>query len=396
MSFRIGGFKCKACGSKDNQQITGKHLDFKAINHATFEPDPKLSGLNLSICNRCGHAYNLAASNNKEKIQDYFLSTEYGMHSEKRLVVVPEKKEAHNLMSYIDSQAVFLTGLNRLFGLGNSYLDIGCFDGRLLGSIRELDPNAVTVGYDVFHHPDFKSISNDSEFNAHVFSSNINKEAITYDTIVFSHSLIYIDNIADVLRASLTLLKSPGLMYIEVPDTNLRPSTLLLGDQFHYFTKKSLCMLAQACGYNIYLDYSISQKGDLAALLFKDCGDFTEFMLTQSLRKRSAGELTRKKDIVNYLQDTNKKVNNIPSSKRVGILGTSYSSSFVAQCLTGRDFLFIDEHPRSDYFYGKTIYTVESAPPLDFLIAPLGNNAIQTCGRLAQSLNKTKILPIII
>ena len=318
------------------------------------------------------------------------------MHSEKRFVVVSEKQDAHKSMSYIDSQAVFLIGLNRLFGLGDSYLDIGCFDGRLLGSIRELEPNAMTIGYDVFQHPDFKRISNNSEFNANLFLSNTTQEAITYDAIIFSHSLICIDNIAEVLRASSTLLNSRGFIYIEVPDTNLRPSTLLLGDQFHYFTRQSLSMLAQACGYNIYLDSGISHKGDLVALLFKGCGDFTSLMLTQSLRTRSTEELTNKNDLVEYLQDTQKKLSNIPFSSRVGILGSSYSSSFIAQCLTGRDYLFIDENPRDNYFYGKKIYTVESAPPLDFLIAPLGKNAIQTCSRLARSLNKTRILPIII
>jgi SAM-dependent methyltransferase len=109
-------------------------------------------------------------------------------------------------------------------------LDIGCGNGGLLSCLKELGYQNLT-GMDPspqcaknIQDLGFKGISGD------IFSSN---EIIQYDCIILSHVFEHLVNVKTAFKKILTLLKTGGVIYLEVPDASRYKEFYIV--PFYYF-----------------------------------------------------------------------------------------------------------------------------------------------------------------
>ena len=220
-----------------------KHLDFSRFD--------LVNSKNILIeCENCLHIFRVVDNNHALQIKQLYQSTEYAIHSEERNVYF----KGQQVQACEAQSEIVLEYLSQSDPI--NILDIGCFDGSLLGAFEKLTKTDRLVGYDLEARSTFK------ENCSGIFTSNpIDFIDEKFDLIILSHSIIYIEDLKSLFINISKLLNKDGYLFIHIPNILKRPSMLLLGDQYHYFSPQSLDVLCSFFGFrNINLKSSIFEK----------------------------------------------------------------------------------------------------------------------------------------
>lgn len=129
-------------------------------------------------------------------------------------------------------------------------LDIGCFDGSFLEALSRRKPAGFFHGYDINEHVrnQFPRASN-LKFS----SGDLGTVGGSYDLVVLSHSLMYLDDLSSLFSDIRRLLKPRGVLFIQTPDVSKNPWSLLFADQFSFYSRENLTRLFAQAGFSVHL-----------------------------------------------------------------------------------------------------------------------------------------------
>jgi len=141
---------------------------------------------------------------------------------------------------------------------GNTIVDFGCGEGKLLSSAKAIEPSLNLIGID-FNH---RMSDNNSTFLSHdlnqlgTLSKNHWPKGI--DIAMASHVLEHVINPVDFLTKIKQHLTINGQIFIEVPDFSQRHQQEFIGmsnlvnlQHIHYFTVESLTNIANKAGLKV-------------------------------------------------------------------------------------------------------------------------------------------------
>ena len=226
--------KCFLCKSA----LSDKVYEYSTSLLFGDEKYPIKSSLNL--CNNCGLIFNNPRLT--ESSLEWLYNTSYGADT---ALCGSEGTKRLNTMR--------INFIKKYVGTFRSVIDIGCGDGSLLSSFRQLgkevcgiEPNAYLRQYAKTNH----NLDLMSERLDRIFAGqNRNK----YDLVMFNEVLEHIYNPIEFLQLAAHITK--GFIYFDVPNT-LKPRHWNIADFFScehltHFTKYSIQRLAQATGFEV-------------------------------------------------------------------------------------------------------------------------------------------------
>lgn len=342
--------ECPHCFDPECEII---EINFTLFRHLGFV-DLKKNGF-IGMCRSCQLLFNILSPEENRELIKSFQSNHYASSNQTDQTFFIKKYHKRLTRSCI--QADILS--EYIENNRPTVLDIGCFNGELLRELNVLFQKSELYGFDVNKH--LKSIF-PSQNNFHFLSTSLDKIEIEFDLICMSHSIIYIRDINQLFRNIRRILKPDGLLFIQTPNIIKNPYSILLADQYYYFTTSIFRNILHSEGLDFYsLDNDwcprdivvIAKKGSLDNNNIEDKGIYQCIM-----------DLNEKRAILN----------SISHDKSLCVLGTTISAAFVESVLRDRIQYFVDENvSRLRYnFRGKKVIHPRSMDKSDSLIIPYG------------------------
>lgn len=206
--------KCSLCKSTlIKSQInfpTFRHYDFKTVSKKTT----------LSFCNKCKIFYSLKKHYIHER--KIFNSKNYADTQKFFSRKIFNNENNKKFLSRVDTQIEILKDKLQQSA---SILEVGCNNGELLYKIKKEFKNLSIFGSDT---EIFKKFYRKSGITF-ISSTNQNKiSRLKFDVIIFSQSIYYLN--PKIILKYLNLLNFKGTIYIEIPNFNVNPYSILMSD----------------------------------------------------------------------------------------------------------------------------------------------------------------------
>lgn len=343
---------CRICGGKTEIFKMDfpffRHLDFKKIG-------------NSGSISRCLNCFSLSLVNVDEVAPDsvqIYKDDEY----------VDNKKTTHVSFSQVDDffpttysfQAEKI--VKKIKDSNPEILDIGCFDAKLLREFALRCPDAELFGFEV--SPKYeKYFPKDPRF--HYFSGSLGSINESFDAITISNVLLYVSELSDFMIELKRLLKPGGIIFVECPDIDKNPCTILYGDLSSYFNLDLLTNLFSIFGF-----------------IFTPCdNEWAPRSIAGFATLSSNPPLIRENrqifECLNYLEAMKKSLGEIKYKSNIKILGTTMNAATVYNLINGQVDFFIDENPNkiNTSFYGKPVYHPKALKDEDIIIIPYGKTS---------------------
>jgi SAM-dependent methyltransferase len=253
-------------------------------------------------------------------------------------------------------------------------LDIGCYDGELLKELERRLPAGDLHGFDATPH---MARHFPRGLRYRFWTPRMADVSGRYDVIALSHTLMYVPDLADLMRHLDRLLAPDGAVFLQMPDVAASPYYLLMGDQYHYFTNRSL-----------------------SAWLRRFEFDFTAIEnpwfpreIVGTARRVLAGRAgmesvqTGGSVLQHCLRDLEGKAAAIRAAAAgrapVSVLGATGGAAFVDSVLGGDVLQFVDEsaHRLGTTFRGKPVRHPRDLGPDDLVIIPYGESGVRIAER---------------
>ena len=242
-------------------------------------------------------------------------------------------------------------------------LDIGCFQGELLLELYHRFPKAEFHGFDVNKYLKNRFPSKNN-FVFHL--TDLSKIKGEFDLICMSQSMIYIKDIQGLLAHIQRLLKKGGKLFIQLPDVTNNPCSILLADQYYYFTPSILRNVLYKAGFDMVLLPNEYFPRDIVAIA----------QWVSSHKVWLIKEDASIHRIIKYLNQVKQRLGSISQSK-VCVLGTTTTAAFVDSILGKRIQFFVDENVNDKNdgvrFRGKRVIAPAVLDASAHLILPYGS-----------------------
>ncbi len=339
---------------------TFRHLDFS--EQVTSEATPNM----VCACAHCGVIYRVDRWE-VEGLISQFTTDEYAAHQEDHQV----RDQQGALRDAAEVQAGLLLQSMAPLPPQAAILDIGCFDGKLLSALKQKTEASRLTGYDVAPRSGFPS---EQGFE---FVQDLDGVEGEYDLIVLSHSLIYIEEVKGLFVRIDQLLKSDGQLFIHVPNADIRPSSVLLGDQLYYFGSASLEKLLECYGFSVHFIGEELFPKDLLVVASRERGGYGEARLSGGSGEKVIEALG---DLENAIRSV---VEDIPL---VSVLGTTMEAAFVNSLIPDQVAAFVDENPSKQQrgFSGKRVVSPAKLKRGEVCLIPMGAQSKTIAERLSQ------------
>jgi len=107
-------------------------------------------------------------------------------------------------------------------------------------------PSIALLGYEVNPQKTIVDIENALEI------TNSEEQAFCrkFDVVIYSHSIMYIENIGSQLRRIRPQLTDNGFIFVQLPNIEINPLYALMGDQAFVFNENSLRTMLACAGYD--------------------------------------------------------------------------------------------------------------------------------------------------
>ncbi len=358
---------CPACSSSNIGLINiryalFRHMDFTAIRD---------SG-RIGRCRRCQLLFNAVDENAIVHVDNLFRSEAYSQSGQTNHTLMVNDYKKPVTRSLLQAELLRKVLQRRQ----PSILDIGCFDGRLVAELDRRLESAELHGFDVSEH--FRSAFPRKK-NFHFWSSRLENVQGKFDLICMSHSIEYITDITRLMKQVKRLIKPDGLLFVQTPDISKNPCSILLGDQFYYYTSN---ILKNILGYHGFEFSSIDNEwfpremiGIARLAPHRNFGGYLEDL-----------EIYR---CAAYLDNAASNFREIMSRGRIGVLGTTVNAAFVNSVLGSRIDFIVDENEKKvgTVFCEKLVKHPRSLIDTDLLIMPYGETSRQMKQRFEQKYN---------
>ena len=242
-------------------------------------------------------------------------------------------------------------------------LDIGCFHGELLLELWNHFPKAEFHGYDVNKHLE-KSFPSKKNFIFH--PSDLSKIEGKFDLICMSMSMIYIKDIQGLLSNIRRLLKNGGKLFVQLADVTKNPYSILLGDQYYYFTPTILRNVLNKAGFGLVLQHNEHFPRDIVGIA----------NLAQQNKVYKIEEDESIFEAIKYLDKVKDRLRLISRSSKWCVLGTTTVAAFIDSLLGNQIEFFVDENIYSKEggmrFRGKKVISPTALEKTARIILPYG------------------------
>ncbi len=310
---------CNICGESffyENLFDKYSFLNKKFIRHSDFNNlkyTPK-----LIKCSNCQVLINLSLHQKK----NFFFGKSYINSNQSNLFISLKKKK----IIKSEFQANFIIKRIKL-KKRSRILDIGCNKGDLLSCLKKKIKGCFVYGYDI--NKQIKKFLKKKKINFYELNK---KNKLTFDLIIFSHSLFYIKNQKKLFENINSILKKNGKIFIEIPSIEMNPLYFIFGDQYYLFTKNSL------------MNHLL--KSNFIPKVF-NLKDYENTILISKKNYKHINFRFKKDSIIensiNKLFLLKKKLLNL-KYKKVNILGTTSKAAFVHNFLGKKTKFFLDEN----------------------------------------------------
>jgi predicted thioesterase/2-polyprenyl-3-methyl-5-hydroxy-6-metoxy-1,4-benzoquinol methylase len=223
---------CASCGS----DIKCTEIPFPVFRHRDFSTiAPTTAGC---ICVQCGLLQRL------DSFSEERLSYQTDLYGNSAQTVHKSSRGGKDSRTRSVIQAGYLKKVLPLNA--GACLDIGCFDGALLRALRSVMPSVALLGYEVNPLKAIVDIENALEI------TNSEEQAFCrkFDAVIYSHSIMYIENIGSQLRRIRPQLTDNGFIFVQLPNIEINPLYALMGDQAFVFNENSLRTMLACAGYD--------------------------------------------------------------------------------------------------------------------------------------------------
>ncbi len=204
-------FLCKCTLTKIHINLpTFRHYDFKTVSKE----------INLSFCDQCKIFYSPKKYYDHER--KIFNSKNYADTQKFFSRKIFNNKSDRKFLSRTETQIKILEDKLKQ---SKSLLEVGCNNGELLFKIKKRFKHLKIFGLDT---EIFTKFYKKSGIN---FVSSVNQKKISrlkFDVIIFSQSIYYL-NPKNILK-HVNLLNLKGIIYIEIPNFNVNPYSILMSD----------------------------------------------------------------------------------------------------------------------------------------------------------------------
>lgn len=329
---------CRICDSKIaviNNLLPGfNHKDFKKIS-------------NRNIFYKCSYCYTV--SNPKNFYKNFFLGKDYAISKANSPKIFMNDK----LIEKFKAQIFFLKK-QKLLNDNSIILDIGCYEGDLIKSIKDKFKQIQCYGYDINKFIKKKLLKKNFFFD--IYKKN---KKIKFDLIIISHAIMYFKDLNLLFKNIKKLLKKNGVLYIEIPDITQSPYYSLMGDQTYMLTKKSLFNILSIHKFNSKLYEPKILNGNLV-FLAKLSTKFSKVqLLKDNIIENSLKELTQIRTKISMIKS------------KFYILGTTVKAAFIYSIAKKKAIGFLDESKSTKSFCNLNVKHPEKLKKNDLVIVPL-------------------------
>ncbi len=361
----VNGEACPLCGNGavDIFNIPYplfEHREFKSISDGPFF---------LGQCRECKVIFRNDSDDILAKIDDRYRSNEYVTRRESLHTVFAEEFGGLKTMPFLQAELLAPYIPDR----DAAILDIGCFYGGLLRELSTRYDDADLCGFDVSEEtrarfPEGK--------NFRFVSGSLEDVTGSFDLVVLSHSIQYIRRLGELFGHMDRLLKPGGALFVQVPDLDQRPTSLLLGDLHFYFTPAAL--------ENMFGTFSFSCS-------FLDNHWFPRDLLAAG----KPGQADKRRELqaddsvgcaLTHLDAMREKLESLSRDSRIGVLGTTIDAAFIDSVLDGGVAFFVEENEKKTggRFHGKPILSPDEVAASDRVLLPMGEMAETVSARLSR------------
>ena len=363
---------CSACGKVNKKAY---RLNYTSFQHLDFSPlgVPETWLDTLSVCDNCGVFYRLLDVAQHKMLAAIYQSVDYAEHQEDHMVL-----EGETLRRASDAQADALLTAWPDGASSQAILDIGCFDGKLLKALSQQTTASRLVGYDIAPRPNFPAVPG---FEFH--SGDRKNLSGLFNIILLSQCLIYISDLVNFFTELDGLLANNGRIFVHVPNSSLRPASLLLADQVFHFTPESIERLFSTHGYRVDFLKSHPFTRDILMFAYRD----------DSLSLQRSEMPAPEVDIFEHLKHLASLILAVPGED-IAIFGTTIEAAFAHSLIADRVCCFVDENPRkqADSFNGLPVMPPQALSPKATCIIPMGQDAAPLASRLSTTFSANFLL----
>ncbi len=357
---QVSNKKCPICrGSK----IDLIKINFTSFRHLGFDDFVKRAA--VGRCMDCQMLINILTPARERKLTRIYQSLDYAQGKITGQTYLVKDYDKRVTRSFLQAEILqkYLNDNEQ-----TKVLDVGCFNGELLIELSQRFPKARFHGFDVNKY--LKAIFPSAK-NFTFWQSTLDRIEGKFDLISMSCSMGYIKDINGLFRNIRRLLKPKGLLFIQINDIVSNPYSILLADQYFYFTPRILKNILSKAGFNFTLLENNWFPRDILGIA-KLTGDEQSGHFEEDLNIYQT---------VDHLNEIKKKLQLIANRTRLCVLGTTATAAFVDSILGDRIHCFVDENMlhMEAHFRGKRVIHPRSLNGSCCLILPYGsaNKAIK-------------------
>lgn len=362
--------RCPVCNSKDFYCSDVSHT---FIGHKDFLP-LKRAPSRLFQCDRCRTIF-ISEHDQFSEIEDIYHGEAYAKEKKTEHVVFEQKGTAAPSLRTTYSTFAELIG-PRVKKAGRSdplkFLDIGCFDGKLLLELKKDFPDAVMDGFDV---SDYVGEIFPKERDFTFYTGTLENVRATYDAIMVVNVLAYIDDLRGFAAHIDRLLAPDGLVFFSCADARKNPYFLTCGDQYTYQTPASLRNFWGHFGYAVeYVDTEISFPRSIVGFSWRDATCSAAPFESDDTLQASLSYLSRATTELRQAIASHRARH---PSGHIAILGCTNNAAWAHNQIGSEIACFADENPSrvGRTFYGKPVVPPDQLASDDLLLLPYGETA---------------------
>ena len=355
---------CFLCGSREIEIIK---LPFPFFRHMDYHSLPEsMAAVYRCLC--CQMVFP-DQSGKEQKIRDLYQSKEYAATRPSIHYSVIKDSESPVTPYFLVANVI----CKLLKKKSPRILDIGCFDGKLLLELDRRYDSAELHGFDVSEH--IGSLFPNKE-NFRFWRGLVANIEGKFDLVVIMNSLVYVDDIHNVMKNIFSILNKNGIILVLVPDISKNSQSILLGDEFTHFTPNILKNFFSYYGHDLrILDSMEMFPRHVIGIARAGAAADEPYPYVEDREVQGARE---------YLVDLKRKLEHIKarldasaSSGRLAVLGIKLNAAVTHSVLGDRIDFFVDENPSAEgqSFLGKPVHHPRALEREDTVIIPLGRTS---------------------
>ncbi|WP_031480997.1 class I SAM-dependent methyltransferase [Maridesulfovibrio frigidus] len=365
--------KCSLCLSPSVEELP--EIQLKGVT-SDCNPWP-CSGV-FCICRDCGHI--------QKKMTSRWLKDVANIYSEYNSYPLSEAKE----------QLVYDNGMpisrnKRLLNLFSKeitlpatgkILDIGCGKGQFLRCFSEM-----YNGWDLFgcdQQEDLRSEIMSIPKACNYYTQNFEKIDEKFNFISLLYVIEHLFEPVEMLRSIKDKLHDGGVVFIQTGDLKVNPFDLAVVDHCSYFTLSTLEQLMRQAGFKIIASSNAWNSKEIGVLAQRDDNIDTPTKIINYYQENMDLIHRHNSWLTNILDD----LKDFDSNRKIGILGTAISGTWLASSLQRESFFWVDEDlsQTGKKHMGAVVMSIKMVPANSMIYLPFPNSiARDICSRLQKT-----------